>query len=336
VRASVAIGFLGTPSLPEMVRLAQKAEACGFSSTWVAETRFRRDAISATAAILAVTDQMRVATGLINVYTRNPVVTAMTAASLAELSGGRFILGLGTGSEEVLAAEGVSYDRPFTRLRESVDVLQRLLSGDMVSYRGETIRVDGARLEMVPEKPIPLYLGVTGPRGLALAGAVADGVLFDVFMPAAYIERAVQAVHAAARKAGRSEAELGIAGIVMTVIRRSRHDAREAVRPIIAGYLTKFPTIAAQTGFSPDAISALQHATHAGGLEAGATHVTPDMVEALCVAGTAEDCRVGVQRLRAAGLALPILMTPDDPEILIDEFAGGKETEMNTRLAGGV
>lgn len=315
-----ALGFLGAPSIPEMVRLARLAEERGFASIWVAETRLRRDAISAAAAIAAGTRRVRVATGLINVYTRNPVLIAVTAASLAELAEGRFTLGMGAGSEEVLAVQGEAYDRPFTRLKEYLDVLVPLLAGEVVTYRGQTIQVHGAQLEVVPRLRVPIYLGVTGPRGLALAAAAADGVLLDVFMPVAYVRRAAAAVAEAARAVGRDPSVVEVAGIVMTFVGRTGPAARDAVRPAIAGYLTKFPTIAAQSGFPPEIVAALRRDTLAAGPEAGARHVTDDMVDALCVAGTGDDCRAGVERFRAAGLACPVLMTSGDVAALIDTF----------------
>lgn len=317
---SLGLGFLGTPTIPEMVRLAQKAEERGFASVWVAETRFRRDAVTSVAAIAAATRHVRVATGLVNVYTRNPVLLAVTAASLDELSYGRFILGVGTGSEEVLAAEGQAYIRPYTRLREYIEVLRLLLAGETVRFQGETISLAGARLEVVPSRPILLYLGVTGPRGLTLAGKVADGILLDVFMPVSYIHRAVEVVRESNRTAGRPAESVEIAAMVITVVGQSTAEARDSVRPAIAGYLSKFPTIAAQSGFPPSLIETLQGETRAKGPQGGAQYVTDEVVDALCVAGTAEECRAGVNRFRAAGVSTVVLATPGDPRPLIEAF----------------
>lgn len=166
----LGLGFLGTPTVPEMVRLARRAEERGFASVWVAETRFRRDAVTVAAAIAAATRHVRVATGLVNVYTRNPVLLAVTAASLDELSGGRFILGVGTGSEELLAAEGHAYIRPYTRLREYVEVLRLLLAGETVRFQGETIRLAGAQLGGRPAPSHPAVPGSDGPAGSDACG----------------------------------------------------------------------------------------------------------------------------------------------------------------------
>ena len=116
--------FLGAPAVPEMVALAQRAERAGYESVWVAETRLTRDAIAPVAAIALGTERLRVATGIVNVYTRNPVLLALTFATLDELAPGRIVMGLGAGSPRVLAPQGVEFDRPLTRLREYCEVIR--------------------------------------------------------------------------------------------------------------------------------------------------------------------------------------------------------------------
>src|SRR5713226_5730425 len=174
----IGFGFLGAPAVPEMVTLARRAEALGYESVWVAETRFTRDGLVPIAAISQATNTIKVATGIVNVYTRGPVLTAISFASLDELSGGRTIMGLGPGSPLVLSPQGVSFHLPLTRLREYVRVVQDLLAGQAVTFQGETISITGVKLELTPVRPhIPLYLGVTGARALALCGEIADGVM---------------------------------------------------------------------------------------------------------------------------------------------------------------
>src|SRR3712207_3934852 len=112
-----------------MVALSQRAEAAGFDSVWMAETRLTRDGVVPVAAIAAATDRIRVGTGILPVYTRNPVTLALTFVSLEELAPGRILMGLGTGSPLVLAPQGIPFDRPLTRLREYCDVIPRLIRG---------------------------------------------------------------------------------------------------------------------------------------------------------------------------------------------------------------
>jgi len=162
-----------------MVRLARKAEAAGFESVWVAETRITRDAVVPMAAIAGSTDRIRVGTAIMNVFTRGPVVIAITFLGLEEVAPGRIVMGLGTGSPLILAPQGQLFDRPLTRLREYCEVLRPLMRGEEVTYSGETIRLEAARVEdLLSEEAIasrttevPLYLGVTGPgRSSSQAG----------------------------------------------------------------------------------------------------------------------------------------------------------------------
>src|SRR3954452_12708617 len=166
----VGLAFLGAPRVPEMVRLARKAEASGYESLWIAETRITRDAIVPMTAIATATERVRLGTAILNVYTRNPVVLAITFVSLDEVAPGRIVMGLGAGSPKVLAPQGQPFTRPLTRLREYVEVLRPLMRGESVSYHGSTVDVEGARIEDLlagsgeiasESTQLPLYLGVT-------------------------------------------------------------------------------------------------------------------------------------------------------------------------------
>src|SRR5688572_22957285 len=132
-----------------MVALAREAEAAGFDSVWMAETRLTRDGVVPVAAIAAGTERIRVGTGILPVYTRNPVTLALTFVSLEELAPGRIVMGLGAGSPVVLRPQGIPFAKPLTRLREYCEVIPPLMRGEAVTYDGETVRLDGARIEDV-------------------------------------------------------------------------------------------------------------------------------------------------------------------------------------------
>jgi 5,10-methylenetetrahydromethanopterin reductase len=135
----LGLGLLGAPAVLEMVELAQRAETYGFESVWVAETRLTRAGITPCAAIAMATTHLKIATGIVNVYTRGAVLTAVSFVSLDEVSQGCMIMGLGTGSPSVLKPQGVPFHKPLTRLRETIEVVQALIRGDAVTFRGDTI-----------------------------------------------------------------------------------------------------------------------------------------------------------------------------------------------------
>ncbi len=304
----LGFGFLGAPAVPQMIKLAQRAEELGYESVWVAETRFARDGLAPLAAIAATTRTIKVGTGIINVYTRGPVVTAISFASLDEISEGRTLMGLGPGSPLILAPQGVAFDKPLKRLREYSHVVERLLSGDTVTYHGETLQLDGVKLEMTPVRShIPLYLGVTGAKALELAGEIGDGVLMNAFLPTSYTRRAAQLVEKGAKKAGKSLSDVDLAGCLVVCVQEDSKRAKDQVRPLIALYLSVFPNIARETELPTEFVDKTRSTFQQQGMSAAAELISDAIVDSLVVAGTAEECRARIAQYRAAGLQQPVL-----------------------------
>jgi 5,10-methylenetetrahydromethanopterin reductase len=301
-------GFLGVPAVPQMVALAQRAEELGYESAWVAETRFTRDGIAPVAAIAAGTRAIRVGTGIVNVFTRGPVVTAISFASLDEISGGRTLMGLGPGSPLILAPQGVPFDKPLVRLREYVQVIAALLEGHTVTFKGETIELQNVKLELEPvRRHIPLYLGVTGMKAMELAGELADGVLMNAFLPTSYTRRAIAAVAQGAARVGRKLTDLDLAGCLVVCVDDDGAHAKDQVRPLIALYLSVFPNIARETELPPEFVARVRAAFQAEGLGAAGPLISDQVVDQLVVAGTAAHCRARIEEYRSAGLALPVI-----------------------------
>jgi 5,10-methylenetetrahydromethanopterin reductase len=265
----------------------------------MAETRLTRDGLIPLAAIATATTRPRLGTGIINVYTRNPVLLAVGFATLEEAAPGRVIIGLGTGSPRVLAQQGVEFENPLTRLREYVFVIRRLLAGERVTFAGKTIVLRDARLEVIPSRAMPIYLGVTGPRALELAGEVADGVILNGFLPIAYVRRALDRVALGTARRLSSFGELEVAMMLVTSLDEDDRRARDRIRPIVAAYLSNFPHIAKETGLDPETLKRIH--------ELGAPAVSDEILDQLVVVGTPERCRQRLQAYRAAGVQLPIV-----------------------------
>jgi 5,10-methylenetetrahydromethanopterin reductase len=315
VSARTGLLFLGAPAVPEMVALARRAERAGYESAWVAETRLTRDAIAPVAAIALGTERLRVGTGIVNVYTRNAVLLALTFATLEELAPGRIVMGLGAGSPRVLAPQGVAFDRPLTRVREYCEVIPRLIAGEAVTYHGACVDLDEARIEdvlagdadRVRRARIPLYLAATGPRAVEYAGEVADGVLLNVCLPTSYASERRERLTTAARRAGRAPGATEVAMCIVVSPHAHAREGREAARRFIAVYLSMFPNVAKETGLDPDFVEHLRDAFAAAGVDAAAPLVGDDVVNLLSAAGTVADCRRRLDDYRAAGIDLPIL-----------------------------
>lgn len=304
----LGFAFLGEPAVPKMVEAARRAESLGFESVWVAETRFARDGFVPAAAIAARTERILVSTGVVNVYTRNPVILAVSYATLDELSNGRAIFGIGPGSPLVLEPQGHAFERPLTRLREYVEVGRRLISGERVHYLGETVGVDGVQLEFDPVRTsIPVYLGVTGPRAMRMAGEISDGVLMNGFTSCSYVRRSIQKIEAGARAAGRDPGGIDLTLGLVTSVDGDADVARERVKPLIAMYLARFPNIAKETGYGEEYLEGVRREVRGRGLEAGARLVSEEVVDDLAAAGTPGHVRDRIGEYREAGIQCPVL-----------------------------
>jgi 5,10-methylenetetrahydromethanopterin reductase len=303
----IALELSGEPAVPEMMEIARRAEAAGYDSVWLTETRFTRDAVTTAAAVIAATRRVRVGTAVTNPYTRGDILTAVTAASLDEMSGGRFVLGIGPGSPTVLAKQGIAFNRPLTRLRQSVDVVRRFVRGEEVqpdAVRGGP----GARLDFTPPRDaIPIYLGVTGPRALALAGEIADGVILNGFVSVPYTKRAVAIVREAAAAAGRDPLAVEMAASIVVSIDSDGRAARDAVRPLVTTYLAEFPNIAREADVPEDLLAQIVARHLRDGSIAASRLVDDRIVDQLVCAGTIDEVCAALERRRDAGVELPVV-----------------------------
>lgn len=304
----VGFGLPGQPSPREMMRLSRRAEELGCESVWVTETRFTRDAITSAAAVAAATSTVRIGTAVTNPFTRGAVLSAVTFATLDELTEGRLIFGFGPGSPHILRRQGFDFDRPLTRMCEHIEVVRRLIAGERVDYQGQTVQVEGVALDFQPCRPsIPLYLGVTGPKALATAAEIADGVILNGFVSAQYSARAIDRVRQHATRVGRSLDDVEIASWLMVAVDRDSAKAKDAVRPMVATYLANFPNIARESGLPDDLLSAIGQAYGEGGVAAAARLVGDEVVTRLSCAGSPDECRALIQARRDVGVDLPIL-----------------------------
>lgn len=318
----MGIAFLGAPSVPEMVQLAQQSEALGYDSVWVAETRFTRDAIVPAAAIAQATSTIKIGTGVVNPYTRAAVLLAISFVTLDELSDGRTIVGLGPGSPKILEAQGVDFHAPLQRTRECVEVMRAVFADRRVDFIGQHITATDVDVEIdSPRSRIPIVLGVTGPRGLELAGEHADGVVLNGFLPQSYYHRAMERLTAARARSLDPGRSFDIGAFIVTSVDRDAEVARDRVRPLIATYLATFPNIAQETDYPADGLASVRGAFDSGGAEKAGGLIDDHWVDALTVAGTAEDCQRRMDRYRYWGVDLPIAVPVANVEETVELFA---------------
>ncbi len=217
-------------------RLARAAEAAGFDQFWVSDDLFLRSAWVILTAVAQATERIRFGTCIVNPLTIHPAEMAMAAATLAELSDGRFDLGISSGAADFLGWVGLESERPVAAVVETIAVIRRLLDGERVAFDGRFLRGWTPEAYMrFPSRRVPIYIGAMGPNMLRAIGRVADGGLPLLFPPEHY-ETVIGYVREGAAEAGRSTADIDLAACIWCSIADDRDAAEAPLRDKIAYY----------------------------------------------------------------------------------------------------
>jgi len=304
----VAIGFLGESTTENMLSHVRLAEEVGFESVWMSETRFVRDAFTTLGAFSQVTSKIGLATAVVNPYTRNPALIAVSLATLDHLSNGRVIFGIGAGSTSILARQGITAHEPLKAVKDAIEIVGRLLAGETVSYRGPLGNLDNVKLDVKSFRTrMPVYVGATGPRMLRLTGQVADGVLLNSPTSPEYIQRASNIVLRAAESEARDAKAVDIAACIECAVSEDSKEAKDLVRPIIATYLAYFPAIAKESGVEPNLLQEIRSTVLAKGVDAALPLISDEIVDCLSAAGTEEEYLSRLDEYMKAGVTLPVI-----------------------------
>lgn len=282
--------------LREQARLAREAEEAGFESVWVAETA--RSAFVQAAVVAMNTSEVTVGTAVAVAFARSPTVTAMAARDLAELSGGRFVLGLGSQVKRVNELRfSVPFEHPSVRLAEVVEVVRKVLAayaGEPIDHRGRfyTVTLPPFPGAGPAPGPVPVYLAAVNERMAETAGRVADGVLGHPMTSPAWVREVLRpAVERGARAAGRDPSEVSVTTALLVQVGEDREAVRREAAIQLGFYATTrtYAPVLARHGFQ-DLVGPLREAFARGDRGALAELALP-MVDALAVAGTPEECR---------------------------------------------
>lgn len=304
----IAASLPAPPDLPMCQRVAKRAEDLGYESLWIADVG-GPDPFVVAAAAAAVTSRVRIGTAVIPAYTRTPPVIAGAAASCNELAPGRFVLGIGASSENIVQAwSGIPFRRPLGRVRETVTLVRSILSGERTAFEGRTVRSQGYRLLMkTPSPPIPIHVGALMPPMLEVAGEVGDGVTLNM-MPVEAVPRMLAHAHAAARRAGRDPGALEVVARFQVCVTDDKAQARSILRAFFGPYFATsvYNRFVAWCGFEGEAGEIL-----AGwkGKDRGrvAAAVTDDMIDRIAIIGSAAECRERIAAFREAGVTTPMV-----------------------------
>src|ERR1044071_6300102 len=305
----IGIAFSGGPAPAEIVNLVRLAESLGYESAWVAEGH-GGDQFAILAACAAQTSRIALGTAISSVFVPTVATIAMAGAAVDDISGGRFILGLGSSHKvQVEGEHGVAYAKPLTRGRETVAAIRELLRDGRVRHIGETVRIEGFDLWFAPRRPeLPIYVSAVFPKGIALCGEIADGIILtrSTLKTAGEVRRHLAEGTA---RAGRDPGQIAVTSLLPTAVADSREAALALLRPglaLYAGFFPRYNLLMAEHGFAKEA-AAIAEAWARGDRAAAERAVSDALIDATSVCGTPQQCRDKIEAYRQSGIDLPIL-----------------------------
>lgn len=319
--------------------MARYAEERGFSEIWQADTRLARDCIVLMSAFLTITKRLRIGSGILPIWTRNPAVIASTWSTMWELAGkidgkSRVMLGLGAWWEPIASRVGVNRHHSLTAMREYVEVIRKLFTMEEVTYKGEFVNIDRVRLDVTygdsSPRDIPIYIGATGPKMLQLTGEICDGVVLNYMVSVEYIQNALSLVERGAKRVGKTLDDIDRPELLVCSL--SDNNPGKAInegKKLAAYYFATEPHIMKASGVDEDLLERVQSVMSWPATEAdyiAASKVIPDeVVHHLMAAGTTKECQNKVQEYIDAGITCPVLFPlMEDIKPVVDAFADWK------------
>lgn len=331
MKLGVHIGYWGLGlSSQDQLEIVQAAERLGYHSVWTAEA-YGSDAATVLAWLAGQTSKIKLGSGILQMPGRSAAMTAMTAATIDQLSDGRMILGVGSSGPQVAEGwHGQRFAHQLQRTREYVAVVRLALSRERVQFEGQTLTLplpDGPgkalKLTIGPvQERIPIYLAAIGPKNTALAGEIADGWIPTLFSPE-HVSELTPLLEEGARKAGRSLAGFDIAPTVNVFITDEIEQARDAMRPFIALYVggmgskkqNFYNKLIQRYGFEREA-ERIQDLYLEGKREEAMAAIPPELIDSVCLCGPRDVVRERLAVYREAGVGTlgvtPFAFTKDD------------------------
>ncbi len=309
--------------------LVREADRLGYDRIWIAEA-YGWDAFTVLTDVANATRRIGLGAGIVNVFSRSPALLAQSAASLDSISGGRFVLGLGTSGPQVIEGwHGVKFERGVRRLRETMDIVRTVLKRERLAYHGQLFNLDmGLKLVTHPVRDeIPIYLATLTPAGLALAGEMADGWLPVFFSPRHFGPVIRPQLQKGADRAGRSLDQLSICVYQPVIVTDDVDAGRDSARAHLALYIggmgsreTNFYNqLFCSYGFEVEARQIQDHYLEHRKEEAMAA-LSPEMIDLVTIIGPVAECRRRLGELDRRGVdevALGLQVPGNDPDLLL-------------------
>jgi len=326
----VALYLQDSHDLRDGLDYVRYAESKGFEAVWQAESRLVRDAIVPMAAYAAVTERIKIGSGVINNWTRNIGLLASTFLTLDDLANDRIICGIGAWWDPLAKNVGIDRSKPLKAMEETITVLRKLLNMERVSFEGEFVKVNGIELDVVhgrrEPRNVPIYIGATGEKMMEMAGRLADGVVMNYCVPVEYNDIAIEQLSNGLKKSGRTLNDFDRPQLVVCSVDEDQEKAIDTTRELLTQYLAQQPHIAKASGVSKDVVDKIQSilgwpATYDQIQKA--KHLVPEeLIHRITASGTPEEARAKVQHYIDHGCTCPILYpVGGNVKLLVDTFS---------------
>jgi probable F420-dependent oxidoreductase len=292
----------------ECIEIARRAEEeWGYDAIWLAETN-GPDSFSLAGAVAMTTSRVTIGTAIVPVYNRTPSVLAMSAASVAGLSGDRFVLGLGSSSHAIVRDwNGLPFERPLAHVAESVAILRQALAGERTDFEGEVLRSRGLRLGFRPARPVPIYLAALRERMLHLAGEIGDGLILNLF-PVTALPQMLTAWRGGGAAVGRDVSGQEVVCRFQVAVTDDVASARGLMRLAFGAYLAApvYNRFLAWCGLE-DEMAAIAAAFARGDRGGVAAAMDDEVVDRLAILGPADVCRAKIAAFVDAGVTTAVV-----------------------------
>jgi len=297
-------GCLASENLGKLADLVLLGEKKGYGCAWIPDMTFHRDVYVALTVCALRTKKISLGVGVTNPFTRHSISTAVTSATIDEISGGRLVLGIGSGNRrELLGPLGLEVNKTAERCREAVEVIRALLSGNEISYKGKWNTLSGVKLGFKPKRRLPIYVAGIGPRILHVAGEVADGAILGEVLASEGLRYCLERLKRGAEKARRRVEEIDIVSWVSCILDTETQHAITIMKPRIAHLIGATPMhVLEALGIEGPVISTIKNAYSIGGRQEAAKFVPDELANKLTMIGTPKDCARKVENLLTEGI----------------------------------
>lgn len=303
----------------ELIECVRTADACGYDSFWIPES-WEREAFTILTELAVRTERIHLGTGIINVFSRTPALIAMSAATLDEISGGRFRLGLGTSGARVIEDfHGAGFEKPGTRLKETIQIVRALLSGERLDFHGECFELKRFKLGFKPlRREIPIYVAALTPKSLRRVGEISDGWL-PTHWPRALLCNGIADIYSGAEAAGRDANQIEIAPFVNVVVSDDVTIARDQARLPLAYYVGGmgdfYHASLTRLGFGDEA-DRVRELWQAGRRKLAMAAITDEMIDSITICGSLKSCRAKLDEIYSYGATIPLIPIPSEGSTL--------------------